>query len=96
MNNITLAIPFYNTSKYFLDCIKYAIDDDFVSEIVVNDDCSMPQEYNNLLTLIEGKDKIKVYQNKHNLGAFRNKYITVKKCNNDWIYLLDRDRKSVV
>jgi hypothetical protein len=91
MNNITLAIPFYNTSKYFLDCIKYAIDDDFVSEIVVNDDCSMPQEYNNLLTLIEGKDKIKVYQNKHNLGAFRNKYITVKKCNNDWIYLLDSD-----
>ena len=91
MNNITLAIPFYNTSKYFLDCIKYAIDDDFVSEIVVNDDCSMPQEYNNLLTLIEGKDKIKVYQNKHNLGAFRNKYITVEKCNNDWIYLLDSD-----
>ena len=40
MKNITLAIPFYNTSQYFSDCIKYAVDDDFVSEIVVNDDCS--------------------------------------------------------
>lgn len=24
MKTISLAIPFYNTSKYFLDCIKYA------------------------------------------------------------------------
>ena len=39
MKTITLAIPFYNTSQYFSDCIKYAVDDDFVSEIVVNDDC---------------------------------------------------------
>ena len=38
MNKITLAIPFYNTSQYFTDCIKYALDNDFVDEIVVNDE----------------------------------------------------------
>ena len=91
MKNITLAIPFYNTSRYFLDCIKYAVDDDFVSEIVVNDDCSSEEEYNTLLSLTEGIDKIKVYRNESNLGAFRNKYITVKNCSNDWVYLLDSD-----
>ena len=91
MKTISLAIPFYNTSKYFLDCIKYAVDDEFVSEIVVNDDCSRQEEYDNLLLLVDGKDKIKVYRNDHNLGAFRNKYIAVKNCTNDWVYLLDSD-----
>ena len=91
MKTISLAIPFYNTSKYFLECIKYAIDDDFVSEIVVNDDCSTQEEYDNLLSLSEGKDKIKIFRNEKNLGAFGNKYTTVKNCSNDWVYLLDSD-----
>ena len=91
MKSISLAIPFYNTSKYFLDCIKYAIDDNFVTEIIVNDDCSRLEDYNNLLALVKGKNKIKVYRNEINVGAFRNKYITVKKCTNKWVYLLDSD-----
>ena len=93
MKKITLAIPFYNTSKYFLDCIKYAIDDDFVSEIVVNDDCSSEEEYYHLNEIIKklNNDKIKIFRNEYNLGAFRNKYQTVSKCSNEWIYLLDSD-----
>jgi hypothetical protein len=93
MNNITLAIPFYNTSQYFTDCIKYALDDDFVSEIVVNDDCSSQDHFQNLVNTIQslGSDKIQLYRNSFNLGAFRNKYQTVKNCTNDWVYLLDSD-----
>jgi glycosyltransferase involved in cell wall biosynthesis len=93
MNKITLAIPFYNTSKYFLDCIRYSIDEDFVGEIVVNDDGSKEEEYLNLLNIIKklNTDKIKVFKNQSNLGAFRNKYETVSKCSNEWIYLLDSD-----
>jgi len=93
MNNITLAIPFYNTSQYFIDCIKYALDDDFVSEIVVNDDCSSDDHFQNLVSIIESlrSDKIKLYKNSTNLGAFRNKYQTVKNCTGEWIYLLDSD-----
>lgn len=91
MKTITLAIPFYNTSQYFSDCIKYAVEDDFVSEIVVNDDCSTEEEYNNLLSLTEDIDKIKVFRNETNLGAFRNKFTIVKNCTNEWIYLLDSD-----
>ena len=91
MKTISLAIPFYNTSRYFLDCIKYALEDDFVSEIVVNDDCSRQEEYDNLLLLVGGNKKIKIYSNESNLGAFRNKYIAVKNCTNGWVYLLDSD-----
>jgi glycosyltransferase involved in cell wall biosynthesis len=93
MKNITLAIPFYNTSKYFLDAVKYALDNDFVREIVVNDDCSTEEEYEKLKGIIEELDntKIKLFRNDENLGGFRNKYVTVKNSTSDWIYLLDSD-----
>jgi len=29
MKKITLAIPFYNTSQYFLEAVEYALSDDF-------------------------------------------------------------------
>lgn len=93
MNNFTLAIPFYNTSKYFLDCIKYSLDNDFIKEIVVNDDFSSDEEYSNLLQIVNqlNTDKIKVFRNSENVGAFRNKYLAVQKSTSDWIYLLDSD-----
>lgn len=93
MKNITLAIPFYNTSQYFLDCIKYSIETDFVSEIVVNDDCSTLEEWEKLNKLVEdlNNDKIKIFRNSENLRAFRNKYVTVSKATNEWVYLLDSD-----
>ena len=98
MKTITLAIPFYNTSQYFSDCIKYAVDDDFVSEIVVNDDCSQVDEWDNLCKIIENLDcdKIKLFRNDENLGAFRNKFTTVKNCTNEWVYLLDSDNHPFV
>lgn len=90
---ITLAIPFYNSSRYFLDTIKYSIDSDFVSEIVVNDDHSSDEEYSNLLHIVNqiNTDKIKVFRNNENVGAFRNKYLTVQKSSSEWVYLLDSD-----
>tara|TARA_Y100001937_G_scaffold45472_1_gene63874 strand:+ start:1681 stop:2427 length:747 start_codon:yes stop_codon:yes gene_type:complete len=93
MNKISLAIPFYNTSRYFLDAIKYTIDDDFISEIVVNDDGSSEEELKKLDDIIKNlnTNKIKVFKNEENYGAFRNKYITVDRCTSDWIYLLDSD-----
>jgi hypothetical protein len=93
IDKISLAIPFYNTSKYFLECIKYSIDDDFVSEIVVNDDQSNEEEWNNLNTIVSelNNPKIKLYRNPINLGGFKNKYKTVKKTTSNWVYLLDSD-----
>ena len=93
MKEISLGIPFYNTSRYFIDCIRYSLENDFVSEIVVNDDFSEEQEWNNLNEIVKefNNSKIKLYRNKSNLGSFRNKYLTVKNCTNSWVYLLDSD-----
>lgn len=93
MKTITLAIPFYNTSKYFLDAIQYAIDDDFVSEISVTDDCSTHGEWKKINSIISSldTDKIKIHRNEENLKPFRNKYNAVKNSTNEWVYLLDSD-----
>jgi len=93
MNKITLAIPEYNTSQYFIDCVKYALEDDFVDEIIVNDDCSSEEHFENLINTIQSlnSNKIKLFRNKVNMGAFRNKYQTVSNCTNAWVYLLDSD-----
>lgn len=93
MNKISIAIPFYNTSQYFLDCIKHAINDDFVSEIVVNDDLSNENEWEKINCIISdlNNEKIRLYRNSINLGGFKNKYETIKKCSSEWVYLLDSD-----
>ena len=93
MKTITLAIPFYNTSKYFLDAIQYAVDDNFVSEISITDDCSIDAEWEKLNSIIStlNTNKIKVYRNDENLKPFRNKYNAVMNSTNEWVYLLDSD-----
>jgi len=93
MNEISLAIPFYNTSRYFQEAIEYALNNDFVKEIVVNDDCSTNDEWEQLNSIVNtlNTSKIKLFRNEVNLGGFRNKYTAVKNCTCDWVYLLDSD-----
>ena len=93
MKNISLVIPFYNTSRYFLEAIKYSLEDDFVSEIVVTDDASSESEWKKLNDIVNdlNSDKIKLFRNASNLGGFRNKYNSVKNSTGEWIYLLDSD-----
>tara|TARA_B100000927_G_scaffold134559_1_gene108524 strand:+ start:4856 stop:5608 length:753 start_codon:yes stop_codon:yes gene_type:complete len=93
MKNISLAIPFYNTSRYFSEAIKYSLEDDFVSEIVVTDDASSESEWKKLNDIVNdlNSDKIKLFRNENNLGGFRNKYNSVKNSTGEWVYLLDSD-----
>ncbi len=90
---ISLAIPTYNSSQYLWDCIKPAIDNDFIGEIIIHDDGSTNSEYGNLCKIVSqiNSDKIKIFRNTLNQKAFINKYLTVSKCSFDWVYLFDSD-----
>lgn len=90
---ISVAIPTYNSSKYLWKAIKPFIHNDFIGEIIINDDNSSLTEFGNILNIISNinSSKIKVYKNKVNQRAFVNKYFSISKCSYDWVYLLDSD-----
>ena len=81
---ITVAIPYYNSEKYINDAFKIPLSSDYVSEIIIHDDCSDNK-------IESTHPKIKVYRNETNVGAFKNKYLAVSKSTNEWVYLLDSD-----
>jgi glycosyltransferase involved in cell wall biosynthesis len=81
---ITVAIPYYNSEKYLEQALELPLSSDFVSEIIIHDDCSENQ-------IESTHPKIKIHRNQTNLGAFKNKYLAVSKASNQWVYLLDSD-----
>lgn len=81
---ITLAIPYYNSEKYLEQTLEIPLNSEFVSEIIIHDDCSENE-------IESTHPKIKIYRNEKNLGAFKNKYLAVSKASNEWVYLLDSD-----
>jgi glycosyltransferase involved in cell wall biosynthesis len=93
VEKITLAIPTYNSSQYIQEAIQNALLDDFVSEILISDDCSNDSQYFSLKQIIEKNknNKIKLIRTDVNIGGFENKYHIVNNSINEWIYLLDSD-----
>ena len=84
---ITVAIPFFNTFQYLESILEPLINSSHVDEIIINDDGSDYQVDVN-------HPKVKIFFNDKNVGAFRNKYITISRSSNEWVYLLDSDNIS--
>lgn len=81
---ITVAVPYYNNEKYLEQALELPLRSNYVSEIIIHDDCSN-------LHVHSSHPKVKIYRNETNLGAFKNKYLAVSKSSNEWVYLLDSD-----
>jgi GT2 family glycosyltransferase len=93
MKEISLAIPFYNSSQYFLDAVRHALENPFVKEIIISDDHSNEYHCNTLMSIVRDlkSDKIRIIRTDKNLGGFKNKYFVVSKSTCEWVYLLDSD-----
>jgi glycosyltransferase involved in cell wall biosynthesis len=94
---ITLAIPTYNRIQMVIDSFSEVIDDDRISEIVIMDDCSDIEIYQNMCLKLNklSNSKIKIFRNKSNLGSFFNKLESVNKSSNDWVILFDSDNRLI-
>ena len=95
MRKITLAVPNYNRCNFVVESFIQVLNQGLIDEIVINDDGSDENIFLSLKKEIQylNSDKIKLYRNPENLGAFLNKLETVKKATNDWVILLDSDNK---
>ena len=90
---ISLAIPNFNRSGLVIEAFIKVINNNLINEIIIVDDCSSIEVFDKLVVFIAdlNNNKIKLYRNDVNLKPFMNKYETVKKCNNNWVVLLDSD-----
>lgn len=91
---ISLAVTAYEECKrdnygWIKECIRPAVNNPFVSEIVVSDDCSF--DYQNLCAHLGSIPKVKIFQAPHNLGVFGNKLYAVTLCTKEWVLLADSD-----
>ena len=88
---ISIAIANYNRSDMTMEAFAKVLDNPFVSEVVIVDDCSDVEVYEDLARKIEGLDKVVLYRNDENLGPFLNKAEAVWNCTSEWVIILDCD-----
>lgn len=88
---ISLCITSWNRDSLTFDSFRQVLNDDRISEIVIVDDHSDERIYNNLLFMVNGIDKVKLYRNDKNLGCYHNKRKAVELATNEWVILFDSD-----
>ena len=85
---ISLVLTNYNR----LDAITRLINNvTLFDEIVINDDFSDINIFNQLKSFCDSLPNVKLYRNDRNVGAFHNKYLAMTKSTNDWCVLFDSD-----
>jgi len=90
---ISIAITNHNRSDMTIEAFAKVIDNPFVTEVVIVDDCSEENIYNDLVSKVKSldNDKVFLYRNDKNLGAFFNKYEAIRRCRNEWVIIFDSD-----
>jgi len=90
---LSVCIPTYNRTTLLYESFAQVLNDPRVSEIVIVDDNSDWDLYDDIAyTIRENKwDKVKLFRNQKNLDCYRNKREAVSKATNEWVVLLDSD-----
>ena len=90
---ITICVTTFNRVDSTIKSFSNILSHPLVSEVVIVDDASEDSKFQSLNDLIQklGTDKISLFRNEKNLGAFLNKVECVKKASNDWVALIDSD-----
>ena len=85
---ISLVLTNYNRLDAIINLINKVT---LFDEIVINDDFSDINIFNQLKSFCDTKPHVKLYRNESNVGAFHNKYLAITKATNDWCVLFDSD-----
>lgn len=91
MEKISLCITSYNRCDMTVNSFLEVLHDDRIDEIIIVDDCSDIEIYNDLKSICDHLPKVKLYRNKRNLDCYLNKYAAIKIAKNDWCIIFDSD-----
>lgn len=88
---LSLCIPTYNRTDLLYESFAQVIDDARISEIVILDDNSTAQIWNELVDATKHLPKVSLHSNVINWGCYHNKRRVVELAKNPWVILFDSD-----
>lgn len=91
MRTISLCIPTFNRYEMTLKLVMRVVNDERISEIIVVDDCSIDDSFENLQTVFANLEKVKLYRNSVNKDCYANKHHSIELATNDFCALIDSD-----
>jgi glycosyltransferase involved in cell wall biosynthesis len=92
VNSLGLAIPNYERVDNVVRLVELHLEKGVVDDIVICDDGSSSRTIESLKSRLPlSDDRVRLIENRENLGAFRNKARTVAQCRSPWVVLCDSD-----
>lgn len=90
--SISVIIPVFNVEKYVCQCIDSILKQTFQDiEIIVIDDASTDASYEIVSNKYGNVSKVKILQNKENLGLGRTRNVGMKEARGKYLYFIDSD-----
>ncbi len=90
---ISIAIPTWNRPDLTIESFYDVYNDERISEIVIVDDASTIENYEDLKSMTDALPKVKLYRNQENVDCYQNKAMAVAYSSNEYCILLDSDNK---
>jgi len=89
---VSIAMCTYNGERFITEQLKSIIEQSLKNiEIIITDDCSSDKTIQIIKKFQEQDSRIKLYQNKSNLGFIKNFEKAISLCNGEYIALADQD-----
>jgi len=93
MKPISICIPTYERYELLLESFSKVIKDDRVGEIVIVDDCSSEENYEDVRNAVKWMPKVHLFRNESNKDCYMNKREAISRAANDYVIILDSDNK---
>lgn len=87
----SLCITNHNRYESLVKAVEHVLDDQRISEIVIADDCSLPEIFGKIKHWASYHDKIKLFRNPVNMGMSRNKCRAIELATNPRCIIFDSD-----
>ena len=87
----SLCITNYERTDMLLESFEHVLHDPRIREIVISDDCSSEEVFEQVKGYAELHGKIKVFRNDQNVGMSLNKKIAIERATSDYCILFDSD-----
>ena len=88
---LSICIPTYERYEMLLNSFDKVLKDDRVGEIIICDDASSIENYEDVYNAVKWIQKVKLFRNDRNLDCYANKRMAISKASNEFCILLDSD-----